>query len=161
MKNRGAILINAGNIRSITPYLGQFIFKMCMEKIPLVSRTIYIWLIDIELQLTWRLCSSTLYTSITSGIPGFWRHATCSRLIISRYIITTSRLNTGYYTTPIFIISSSVDTITTLTTLITITDTIIITNYFVTCFTTIQTFPLSSTVEFSFTTKRWNTSIFF
>lgn len=143
-----------------TSLLCDSIFEVSFCRITVTS-TGNIWLIDTGLEFTWSLSITTLNTSICGRIPFLRRYTTCSWFSITQIIITTYCLSATNDTTFVFVIDTTIDTVTTLTTLFPTTDTIIVTNCCVTCLTSCETFFLCCTVELSFSTGCWNTSIFY
>lgn len=119
-----------------------------------------IWFIDSCLELRWCLSVGTLDTSVCGSIPFLWGNTTCTWFVVGEIIITTHCLDSSDDATFIFVISTTIHTVSTLTALFPTTDSIIVTNSCFTGGTTSETFFLSCTVELSFSTGGWDTTIF-
>ena len=135
------------------------ILEVCLGCVTIPS-TGNVWFIDSCLELRWCLSIATLDTGICGSIPLLWGNTACTWFVVGEIIITTHCLDSSDDTTFVFVISTTVHTVSTLTALFPTTDSIIVTNSCFTGGTTSETFFLSCTVELSFSTRCWDTTIF-
>ena len=87
---------------------------MSLRQIP-VTRTGNICFIDTRFEFGRGLCIATFDTGIRRRIPLLWRYTTCAWLIIAGIIITTYCLSSSYNSTLVFVISTTIGTVRTVT----------------------------------------------
>lgn len=138
----------------------ETILKVCLCGVS-ISSTGDVRFVETYLEFTWCLSCRTFCTRICRSVPFLWSDTTCTWFVVCEIVITTGCLFTIDDATLVFVIYATIYTVTTLTTFITFTGTIIVTDRGITCLSSIETFFLSSTVKFSFSTGSWDTAIFY
>ena len=141
-----------------TSLFREFVSEVCFGD-STISGTSDVWLVIVCLDLSWGLSIGTCFTSLRRCIPFLWRDTTCTWETIGEIIITTDGLEAAYDTTLIFVVRITIDTVSTLTALVATTDSVIDTYCRITSSATWETFLLSSTIELTFPTSRWDTRI--
>lgn len=143
---------------------GDAISEVCLCNLT-ISSTSNVRLIYSCLELRWCLSIATFDTRSSASIccraPFLWRDTTCTWFIVGEIIITTHCLYATYDTTLVFVITTTIHTVSTLTALFSATDAIVVTHSGFTGCSSCETFFLCSTVELSFSAGGWDTTIFY